>query len=669
MASSRGGERCLCILAGLRRPAGVAFIVQRVRTPFPAAWEIRPFLWKWLQRAFSQPSGSNLHSPADIWSDTLLDELSRASESRIYEMRALNWINMTLAPWESSLVPSLYHCTASLPASHAAKAMCGFFRTSGSSLGLEIKDRQIHVTGLWTTIGPEAYWKMYKTLLDGIQSKKGHSDDDVSALITVCSSLQLALCLTGESVEPQILLPGLTQLAKLLSGQDLKIPLDIESSVVATLTHIGTQEQLDLPIIDETSMSLLESFTVALVPPPGQPVSPAFLSLSLICLRIWSRGLVSTYPSWAVAISIQEDKTGWTHLIKLLSAMQSFVQSGQSSAASLITHWITFAFEDNLVNTIANRDEKDALVALQELALTFRKAHNDGIHLAKDILERIDVLIVKVCSSEAVCATFSSARYSGTEDPFSQFPIAQPVIRSELSGYSSHPDSLRGSTVFENINKNAIYPRLVDNTENMLVFVRLMRCAARKLAASVNDDPTLFISLVSGSLALALHYEPENPEPELVAEFGTLLDAAASFVHLHNASDVQAHTTSITKWLIRLKRLTLAENSLLKKSPPCAIYAQALLNAVRDGNTIEGLKDMETLSQLRDWESFSHDENTTSVGFLPMPFPTHWHSGNSSPFVPPEPGPLFAEGSRQSWAESNWQLSVPPFGYIPTVTE
>ncbi|KAF8166281.1 hypothetical protein K438DRAFT_1941762 [Mycena galopus ATCC 62051] len=40
-----GGERGLCIRAGLRRPAGVALIVQWVCTPFPKAWEIRPLWW------------------------------------------------------------------------------------------------------------------------------------------------------------------------------------------------------------------------------------------------------------------------------------------------------------------------------------------------------------------------------------------------------------------------------------------------------------------------------------------------------------------------------------------------------------------------------------------------------------------------------------------------
>ncbi|KAJ7484224.1 hypothetical protein FB451DRAFT_80349 [Mycena latifolia] len=55
---------------------------------------------------------------------------------------------------------------------------------------------------------------------------------------------------------------------------------------------------------------------------------------------------------------------------------------------------------------------------LQELVLSFRKVHDEGFNLADNIIERIDVLIVSLCSPEAVYKTLSSARYSGTDDPF-----------------------------------------------------------------------------------------------------------------------------------------------------------------------------------------------------------------------------------------------------------
>ncbi|KAJ7841835.1 hypothetical protein B0H13DRAFT_142442 [Mycena leptocephala] len=69
---------------------------------------------------------------------------------------------------------------------------------------------------------------------------------------------------------------------------------------------------------------------------------------------------------------------------------------------------------------MVERYDKVALVAFQELLLCFRKAHDDGIGLADSIVAHIDVLIVTVCSVEAVSATLSNVTHGGTNDSFSE---------------------------------------------------------------------------------------------------------------------------------------------------------------------------------------------------------------------------------------------------------
>jgi hypothetical protein len=129
----------------------------------------------------------------------------------------------------------------------------------------------------------------------------------------VFCSLHLGLCLSGASPELEILLPKLTQLAEILCGEDLKVPLDIESSMAATLTYISTHKDLNLPTIYDACIHPLESFTAALVSPPGQTGCLSFKALSSICIRLWA--------------SRRYDKTGWTPLTKLLAAMQSVIES------------------------------------------------------------------------------------------------------------------------------------------------------------------------------------------------------------------------------------------------------------------------------------------------------------------------------------------------------
>ncbi|KAJ7276895.1 hypothetical protein C8J57DRAFT_197400 [Mycena rebaudengoi] len=371
----------------------------------PQAWLVL-VVSKWLQSVPSQPSGSNMDSVPYMWIDTLVNKLSHPSESTKYEMRALSWTSKIHAPWEPSLVPSLYDCVARLPSHAAAKVICQFFSHSGCSPEMGIKDRETHAKELSTAIGSEAYWRAYKTLLEEIAlSRATHSSEEGFAQIPVFCSLHLGLCLQEDHPEPEVLLSGLIQLALILSGQDLKVPLDIERTMVATLTHISTHKDLDLPWINEACIQPLESFTAALVPPPGQTACLSFQALSSICICLWARRL--------------HHVTDWTPLTKLLGAMKYVVESRQGPIASLITHWMESAFVSNFSNAMEGCNEEDALGVFRALLLAFRTAHDDGIDLSTDILERIDVLIVNFGLPEAVCATLFSAGYSGSNDPFS----------------------------------------------------------------------------------------------------------------------------------------------------------------------------------------------------------------------------------------------------------
>jgi hypothetical protein len=126
----------------------------------------------------------------------------------------------------------------------------------------------------------------------------------------------------------------------------------------------------------------------------------------------------------------------------------------------------------------------------------------------------------------------------------------------------------------------------------MLIVASVMRCAVSKLSGTASNDPTLFISLVSSCLNLAtsMFY---NLEPELLNEFDNLLAAAAVFTQIYNAYDAQVHSAT-RQWLVKLAELS-EENSPLLRS---AQHIQLLIDAARDGETIEGL---DTLSALAQW--------------------------------------------------------------------
>jgi hypothetical protein len=130
----------------------------------------------------------------------------------------------------------------------------------------------------------------------------------------------------------------------------------------------------------------------------------------------------------------------------------------------------------------------------------------------------------------------------------------------------------------------------------MLIVASVMWCAASKLPGTVSDDPTLFISLMSGCLNLASSTF-DNLEPELVDEFDNLLTAAAAFIQIHNAYDAQVHSATIRQWLVKLAELS-EENSPLLQSGQ---HIQLLIDAAREGNTIKGLDDVKSLSQLTQW--------------------------------------------------------------------
>jgi hypothetical protein len=350
----------------------------------PQSW-LFFYLSKRLQRLFSQPHVFEVYSFTDAWIDAFTTALSRPSEARMNETRALNWIHATMGSWESSLVPSLYRCALSLPASDTAEVICKFWGSTPSA----IADRQIYVNKLWTDLGAEVYWQVYANIRYSIQSKRGTSSKDETPLIMIFCSLNLVLCEEFFSYDEksEILLPGLTLLAKILQGHGLSLPLDTKLSMAATLFHIGAQKNLSFPKINRRS---LDSFTEALIPNHTTQETAAFLSLSSVCIRFWSRMLDRTSGS----------NIHLTYLTKLLTAMQSAVRSGENSVGAVITHWMLFGISSSFVEKMVKINDKDAIGALQELALCFRKAYDDGIGLADSIVARIDVLIVAVCSVE-----------------------------------------------------------------------------------------------------------------------------------------------------------------------------------------------------------------------------------------------------------------------------
>ncbi|KAF7364574.1 hypothetical protein MVEN_00326400 [Mycena venus] len=578
------------------------------------------------------------YSLTDTWTDTYLRILSHASESRMYEARALSWVHAT---------PELL-----------GTVICEF-RIRESSPRLDIVDRMDHAKELWNAIGPAAYWRVYTTLLEPFLSKNDHFssfDEDEEPLFMVFCSLHLVLCQEPSiAVTPQILLTGLTQLARI----SLTFPTDeVGRSLTAILSHISSQEHLPLPLIDEKSITLLDSFTAELVRDASVTFFPshrAFPYLSPLCIRLWCR----------TSVHIRAQEIDLHHLTALLSAMQSIVGTASSFVSPTIAHWI-FALDDEFIQAIVDRDDKDVLCALQELVLSFRKAHDGGIVLAKSIVERIDVLIVNICSPEVVCATISSSKYSGTNDHFSaanirwwaeklgqnrtrifrllcdQFPLLNPQLEAPTPSQTAHVQIICEAARFWpnpwgdcfvsralhlvvsccSLSKSDLslwFPHTaspevfladvlrcivksvletsdkLDNPEDISAFAQVMRCAVKKLPEGVGDDPALFISLISCSLDLAALCISEPPDADLVAAFHNLLDTAGVFARFD--AHKQAHSGTIRRWLVKLSRL--AQSPLLD-SPQCA---RALIDAARDvyGNTIEGVDDVETLAQLTHW--------------------------------------------------------------------
>jgi hypothetical protein len=401
---------------------GISALFFLVTTLLPSFFELCAFcspqswfffyLSKQLQRLYSERPASEVYSFTDTWIDAFTNALSRPSESRTYRTRALNWIHATLGSWESSLVSSLYQCALSLPPRDTAEVICGFW-SSASSPGLKIADRQIYVTELWNAIEPEAYWRVYESLLESIQSKKGPSTEDETPITMVFCSLHLMLCQEHSFYDERsqkLVIPGLTLLAEISLGRDLSLPLDTKLSVAATLSHIGAQEKLTLPDLDEAS---LNSFTEKLLPNSTEQETEAFLSLSLICIRLWC---------WKIE---RTQRIDLTCLTKLLTAMQSAVQSGENSVGAAITNWMSFALEEAFIQKIVHEDAKDALGALQELVLCFRKAYDDGIGLDESVVARIDVLIVTICAP----AVRSMVSRSGTtNNPCSRLSLRPSLV-------------------------------------------------------------------------------------------------------------------------------------------------------------------------------------------------------------------------------------------------
>jgi hypothetical protein len=92
-----------------------------------------------------------------------------------------------------------------------------------------------------------------------------------------------------------------------------------------------------------------------------------------------------------------------------------------------------------------------------------------------------------------------------------------------------------------------------------------MQCAIGKCPADVNNDPTLFIALTSGSLDLAFLCVP-FPTAELVTEFGNLLETVAAFVRLCTLSgSAKEHVALVNLWQGKLTKLMRLQTSPLQK--------------------------------------------------------------------------------------------------------
>ncbi|KAJ7635555.1 hypothetical protein DFH06DRAFT_676237 [Mycena polygramma] len=368
----------------------------------PQAW-LCFYLSKRLLQILHQSANCQLFSFTDTWIDLLSDVLSRPAATRTNEVRGLCWIHATLAPWELTLFPSLCGCATTLSLSDMVNVISDFWR-GGSSPSPE---SVLHTRSLVSTIGPEGYWKLYADLLHSIPSKTGA--DDSRGIVFFCS-LHLILCGERQRIilRPPVILLGLIHLAKILS-QNL-ISHDTEMTLTAILSYISGQETLSLPHIDTAALGSLELLTTEVSRLESRPGFPA---LSGICIRLQSEIWDSSRLRRAI---------DWAPLSGLLHTMRSAMQNKQLDVNAAIAQWMSCGLEAHsfIRLVIDSGGNDDVLNALQELAQCFRKAHDDGVGLSADVVQLVDILIVRMCSPEVICPTISRATYGGGPDPLSE---------------------------------------------------------------------------------------------------------------------------------------------------------------------------------------------------------------------------------------------------------
>lgn len=352
----------------------------------PQSW-LCFYLSRRIRRIFDRAATSAVYSFTDTWMDICLDVLSRPSESKAYEIRGLFWVQTALGSWEPSLSAVLYRCAATLPATDAARVIHRFWKRSTPGCdSLTASNQFLHVGKLWTAIGSDTYWQLYAHLLDLIRSNNGHPNQDDS--IIVFCSLHLILCRRGSvgrgrPEEVPLLLAGLSHLAKILFQDGISVPHDTELAVASVLSYIAAQEDLDLPYMDEEALSYLDSFTAEC---SRHGLHPTFPALSSICFRMqWN-----TY-------TVHHRRSTCGSLMELLSAMQLALQSQNypEGVTVAISQWVS-GFERLDIDSW----DTGTLDALRELALSFRKLYDGGLALPAAVVERIDVLIVHICSPE-----------------------------------------------------------------------------------------------------------------------------------------------------------------------------------------------------------------------------------------------------------------------------
>jgi hypothetical protein len=123
----------------------------------------------------------------------------------------------------------------------------------------------------------------------------------------------------------------------------------------------------------------------------------------------------------------------------------------------------------------------------------------------------------------------------------------------------------------------------------------LMGRVTRQLPTRLSDDPTSFISLANTIFDVAYKFR-QTLEPEVVAAFYNLLEAATSFVRLYNTSDATTHNGGLRGWIAQLGYLTPGTGLL--NTPQCSEGVKVLINAARDGGIIDSSVATDYLSRL-----------------------------------------------------------------------